>query len=398
MDKRKIKKQKELEHAAKVAEKKAKKEKLGKTGKLVLVGIGIAAMVLSVTSMACSGFINMKNGPDYKLTGGVAAEVNGLAVTEDTVTKQIMAMRSSGDYDDDADWAQYLVDQGLTPESLREYIVEDYINQLLMQNAIKEYNIQVSDAELNDAWNQTVAGYESEDAFIELLEQIGYTKDSYKESMAGNIAQQKLRDTVAPKNDVSDEDIVAYYNDNVEMFNDARKSSHILFAVNEDGSNKDEQRAAAQEVLDKLNAGEITFEDAAKEHSDDGSGAQGGNVGWDRLTTFVPEYQQALSQLGVGEMSGIIESQFGFHIIMCTDAFMLDQPASSADELPDEFVDYIRNICANQGTDEAYANWQKEYRESADIHINPMPEDVPYNVSLDGVVPSTPEDKQPVED
>ena len=397
MDKRKIKKQKELEHAAKVEEKKAKKEKLGKTGKLVLVGIGIAAMVLSVTSMACSGFLNMQNGPDYELTGGVAAKVNGVAVTEDTVTKQIMAMRASGDYADDAAWAQYLVDQGLTPETLREYIIEDYVNQLLMQSAIKEYEIQVSDAELNDAWNQTVAGYESEDAFMELLEQIGYTKDSYMESMAGNIAQQKLREVVAPKNDVSDEEIVAYYNDNVDVFNDARNSAHILFAVNEDGSNKDEQLAAAEEVLNKLNSGEITFEDAAKEYSDDGSGAQGGNVGWDRLTTFVPEYQQALSELGVGDMSGIVESQFGFHIIKCTDLFMLEQPAVSVDELPAEFVDYIRNICANQGTNEAYANWQKEYRESADITINPMPENVPYNVSLEGVTPSEPEATEPTE-
>ena len=398
MDKRKIKKQKELEHAAKVEEKKAKTEKLGKTGKLVLVGIGIAAMVLSVTSMACSGFLNMHNGPDYELTGGVAAEVNGIAVTEDTVTKQIMAMRASGDYADDAAWAQYLVDQGLTPESLREYIINDYIDQLLIKNAIKEYNIVVSNEELEAAWNQTVAGYGSEDAFVEFLEQIGYTKQSYMDSMAQNMAMEKLREVVAPKNDVADEDIVNYYNENDGTFNNARKSSHILFSVNKDGSNKEEQRAAAEDVLKKINSGEISFEDAAKEYSDDGSGKDGGNVGWDRLTTFVPEYQDALSKLGAGEVSGIVESQYGYHIIMCTETFNLDGAAKKIDQIPNEIAEYIRNICANKGTDEAYANWRKEYRESADITINPMPENVPYNVSLEGVTPSKQDEEKSKED
>ncbi len=48
-------------------------------------------MVLSVTSVACSGILNqVSNGNGYELTGGVAATVNGVKITEDTVTKQII--------------------------------------------------------------------------------------------------------------------------------------------------------------------------------------------------------------------------------------------------------------------------------------------------------------------
>ena len=55
-----------------------RKEKLSKTGKIVLVAIGIAAMLLSVSAMACSGVLNeVQNQEDYQLTGGVAATVNG---------------------------------------------------------------------------------------------------------------------------------------------------------------------------------------------------------------------------------------------------------------------------------------------------------------------------------
>ena len=59
--------------------KEARKEKLSKTAKIVLVAIGILAMLLSVTAMACSGVLNEVNKEEpYELTGGVAATVNGV--------------------------------------------------------------------------------------------------------------------------------------------------------------------------------------------------------------------------------------------------------------------------------------------------------------------------------
>ena len=93
------------------------KEKMGKVAKYVLVAIGCAAMLLSVTAMACSGVLNQvsSGGDSYHLTGGVAAEVNGVNITEDTVTKQIMSTRESGGYDTDEAWATYLSSQGQTP-------------------------------------------------------------------------------------------------------------------------------------------------------------------------------------------------------------------------------------------------------------------------------------------
>ena len=91
-------------------------EHLSKAGKIVLVAIGCLAMLLSVTAMACSGFLSQES-TGYHLTGGVAATVNGTNITEDTVTRQIMSQRSSGGYDSDEDWAQYLVDNGMTPRA-----------------------------------------------------------------------------------------------------------------------------------------------------------------------------------------------------------------------------------------------------------------------------------------
>lgn len=111
---------------------------MSKGVKILLVAIGCAAMILSVSTMACSGIINQsKNKESYTLTGGVAAKVDGVNITEDTVTKQIMNVRTSGGYDTDKKWAQYLVDNSMTPESYRASVIDSLARQYLVQKAEK---------------------------------------------------------------------------------------------------------------------------------------------------------------------------------------------------------------------------------------------------------------------
>ena len=91
--------------AASSSRKKQRKTYVSKTVKIVLVVIGVLAMLLSVSAMACSGLMSQaEDTSGYKLTGGVAATINGTNLTEDTVTKQIMSMRTSYGYTKDKDW------------------------------------------------------------------------------------------------------------------------------------------------------------------------------------------------------------------------------------------------------------------------------------------------------
>ena len=372
-----------------VSEKALRKERVSKGVKIALVALGCLAMVLSVTSMACSGFLSQRSS--YHLTGGVAATVNDVQITEDTVTQDIMQVRSS--YDSDEAWAQYLVDNGYTPASLREQVIQRYVQQALVDQAERENNISVSSDELEQAWQDAATSSGGEDALLAMVQAVGYDKDTYKsEILLPQLEEEKLQQAVAPV-DVTDEEVVAYINENIDTYNDARRSSHILFAVNDDGSNDEEQKAAAQEVLDQINAGEISFEDAAEEHSDDGSGAEGGDVGWDCLTQFVTEYQTALDGLEKGQVSELVRSTYGYHIIKCTDYFHVDGQVASLDEVPDEIETYVRNILETQESQTAYSAWYAEYEAQATITINEMPEDVPYNVSLEGVTPSSTTDE-----
>lgn len=365
--------------------KQQRKEKLSKAGKIALVVIGVAAMLLSVTAMACSGVLNeVQNKEEYKLTGGVAATVNGVNIKEDTVTEQIMSLRSSS-YKTDAEWATYLSQQGLTPATYRDSVIQSIARQYLLMEAEKEYNITVSQEDLDKAWSDSVAGYGGDEkAFVDMITQVGFTKETYLENIKSSLAQQKLREKVASVKDPSDEQIVEYLNENLATYDDARRSSHILFKVAEDASEQDWNKAKdeAQKVLDKLNAGEIEFADAAKEYSDDTSAKNGGDVGWDKLTTFVTEYQDALSALSKGQTSGLVKTTYGYHIIMCTDQFDVDS-VGGIDEVPEGLRDAVvdRIKAAEEG--EKYSKWLTEYTEKADIKINEMPSDVPYNVDIE---------------
>lgn len=364
--------------------KQARKEKLSKAGKIVLVVIGIAAMLLSVSAMACSGVLNqVQSQEDYKLTGGVAATVNGVNIKEDTVTEQIMSLRQSS-YESDEDWATYLSQQGLTPESYRENVIDSIARQYLLTQAEKEYDITVSQDDLDEAWDEAVENYGGdEDTFVDMITQFGFTKETYQENTKSSLAQEKLREKVASVEDPTDDQIVSYINENLDTYNDARRSSHILFKVADDATDEEsaEVEAKAQEVLDKLNAGEVEFADAAKEYSEDSSADDGGDVGWDKLTTFVTEYQDALSALSTGQMSGLVKTTYGYHIILCTDQFNVES-VSSADEIPEAIRDAISSKIKTEEESAKCSTWLNDYIDKADIKINEMPEDVPYNVDM----------------
>ncbi len=359
--------------------------KIGNGVKYVLVAIGVLAMLLSVTGVACSGVLNqVSNNEGYKLTGGVAATVNDVKITEDTVTEQIMSTRSSMGYDSDEDWANYLASNNMTPESYREQVINNIADQLLVSQAERDNNISVSDDEVEDAWKDAASSYGSEDDFVNMLSQVGYTEDSYKEMLRQNLMTKKLYEAVAPVDDPSDKDIIAYANENLDTYNGAKRSSHILIKVDSgaDDAAKKKAKKKAQEILDKINAGDISFKDAAKKYSEDSSASKGGDVGWDKLTTFVDAYQKALDGLKKGEVSGVVESDYGYHIIKCTDVFKVDGKVTSIDQIPKDlrstFSQSIKST--KQGT--AYNDWLTKTREEADIKINDMPADVPYNVDM----------------
>jgi peptidyl-prolyl cis-trans isomerase D len=118
---------------------------------------------------------------------------------------------------------------------------------------------------------------------------------------------------------VTDAEVKAWYDGNKDRFRQAeeRRASHILIASEKLG--KDKAKAKAEELLQQIRKNPGAFEDLAKKNSDDpGSASKGGDLGFFGRGMMVKPFEDTTYALKEGEISGVVESDFGFHIIKLT--------------------------------------------------------------------------------
>lgn len=331
--------------------------------------------VVGVSAACCIALVGC-GGTNYGYTGSVAATVNGAEIQEDTITKYIQDFRTSSDLTSDDDWGNWMKENSFDPATVRDQVIDYYVENELKKQACDEKGITVERSQVDDEINNMKANYDSDDAWKQALSSAGLTEDQYRESVEAGLLDKALEDAVAGDAATADDSkVLDMLNTYYTMFNGAKKSSHILFASGD--------TEKAQEVLDQINAGTLDFAEAAKQYSTDtASAADGGNVGWDAINSFVTDYTDALDGLSVGQVSGLVTSDYGIHIIKCTDEFTCDGKATSLSAYPQEFVDYISNIVKDQSKSTAYSNWFNDYKAQADIQNNDMPENVPYNLDM----------------
>ena len=197
-------------------------------------------------------------------TARVLAQVNGKAITDEDVTRFIMAMGRNGQ--------AYNNPQG------RAAVLEQLIAQRLF----------LLDAQRNL--------YEREQAFKDQLAAV-------KEQLLMEYAISKCVESVR----VTEEEVRAYYDSHKDEMTEGEtvNASHILV--------DSEEKAA--EILAAINAGEISFEDAARDNSSCPSSAQGGNLGDFGRGQMVPEFDTACLEMEEGEVRGPVKTQFGYHLI-----------------------------------------------------------------------------------
>ncbi|MEF2654929.1 MAG: peptidylprolyl isomerase [Eggerthellaceae bacterium] len=327
-------------------------------------------------SAACCFALAGCGGTNYGYTGGVAATVNGTEIQEDTITKYVQDFRTSSDLGSDQDWANWMSENSLDPETVRSQVIDYYTEVELKKQACNEKSITIDSAKVDEQLNSMKSSYESDDAWKEALNSAGLTEEQYRESIESGLRDEALMENVAGDAATADDaQTLEMLNTYYTMFNGAKRSSHILFASGDE--------ATAQQVLDQINAGTLDFAEAAKQYSTDTTSAEnGGDVGWDATNTFVQEYTDSLSSLSKGQVSGLVTSDYGIHIIMCTDEFSCDGTATSVSDYPSEFVEYIANILKSQNQSTAYNEWFDSYKEQADIQTNEMPSNVPYNLDM----------------
>lgn len=338
-----------------------------------------AALIAALALVGCNSNVTAASSSSVEgLTGGVAATVNGNEIMEDEVTTLIQSWRSANGLSDQDTWGNYLVSINDDPVMFREEIIDLFISQKLVAQACEERGIEVTDEELDESVANMRANYESDEAWEEALAQAGTTEEEYRENVKNSMLEQRLQDAIAEEADttVTEEDMLEAAQMYATYIDGSRRSSHILFSLDDEET--------AKQVLEQLKNGEIEFEDAVSEYSiDTASAAEGGDVGWDMINSFVTEYSEGLSALDAGEMSDLVESQYGYHIIKCTEIYTAPEDGvTSLDQVPDDLVEIITSELESGAQTTAISEWYSEYKEAADIVINDMPEGLPYDVDM----------------
>lgn len=331
------------------------------------VSVFVLAIICCISLAGC--------GSQYGYTGGTAASVNGTPIDEDTVTKYIQDFRTSSDLSSDEAWASWLKESSQDPASIRNQVIDYYVQQELIKQAAQENEVVVEQDAINQQVDAMKKNYSNDKAWQDALAQSGVTEDQYRESIEMGLTSRALQDKVVTEVDTSDDaGLLEFMNTYKDMINGSKRSSHILFAA--------EDQAKAEEVVGMLTSGQIDFAAAAQQYSTDtASASKGGDVGWNTINNYVEQYSAALDSIDKGQIT-LTASDYGIHVILCTDVLNIEGEPTSLSAYPQEIIDYMRNIYGSQKKAENFQEWLNHYKEESDVVINEMPANVPYNIDL----------------
>ena len=248
---------------------------------------------------------------------GIAATVQGQEITEARLQAGI---------------DNYLLRQGTNIgvmrdpnryNELREKILDVLIGQELLWQAARRDKIFVDDAEVDQAFAQYQAQFDDELSFNNKLSDGGFNKSSFQQNLKQQLSVRKwIQEFVLKDVSVSDAEVSAFYNENKAEFIEPEKirARHILIKLESGAS--DEIRASALEQLSAIRQEIVegaNFASLASEKSQGPSAANGGDLGYFTRGQMVPGFEQAAFALAPGEVSEIVETRFGFHLIKLED-------------------------------------------------------------------------------
>ena len=144
------------------------------------------------------------------------------------------------------------------------------------------------------------------------------------------------------------------------------RARHVLLRTSQQLNAETASRRLA-EYKRQIETGSKTFEDIARQYSEDGSAASGGDLGWSAPGVMVPEFEAAMNELAVNGLSAPVVSRFGVHLIQVLER---RDVALEIKQLREQ----ARNVLREQRFDQAYLDWTKELRSRAYVELREPPQ------------------------
>ncbi|UCV10265.1 SurA N-terminal domain-containing protein [Dechloromonas denitrificans] len=222
--------------------------------------------------------------------------------------------------------------QGMTPASFEAQLRQDLTLQQLAgavaQSGVRPHSLTDRILALQTEKREVMEYRFALDAY---LSKVKLSDDAVKKFYDENARQFQMpeqakaefvvlsMDTIGSQLAVTDAEIKAWYDGHKDRFLQAeeRRASHILLASDKHG--KDKAKTKAEELLKEIQKTPAAFADLAKKNSDDpGSASKGGDLGFFGRGMMVKPFEDAAFSQKEGDISGVVESDFGFHIIKVT--------------------------------------------------------------------------------
>ena len=174
----------------------------------------------------------------------------------------------------------------LTDEEMSKQVLLRMMNNILVKEAAKSYNLSAEESDLEEVVTRVLSQFKSpEEADKELEKRYGWNMKTYKEKvMRPYILQNKLAE-----------------------------------AIQDDTKMQSEVKSRAEDLLKQIKEG-ADFSEMAKKYGEDGTAANGGDLGWFARGEMVPQFEAAAFALKKGEMAeALVESPYGYHLIIVDD-------------------------------------------------------------------------------
>jgi len=298
----------------------------------------------------------------------VVARVNGAVITRKDLDEAMQAFSSQ------------LARQGRRipagqAAALQQGALDELIGrQLILQQGSKQIPADI-DKKVQDQIEQTKARSGGDEEFKRSLADSGMTLEQYARQVRDNlIVREVIRSIVDQQTKVSTNDAKAFYDANPDQFKQPElvRASHILIRCSPDATDdvKKEKRAEIDAALARIKSGEKFADVARKVSEDPGSAGNGGDLGFFPRGRMVPEFDTAAFSLKSNEVSSVITTQFGYHILQVTGR----KPAQTMpfDQVKAQIVDYLKTRKGSEAT----RTYVADLRKSAKVEVF-LPEPTP---------------------
>ena len=341
------------------------------------------AILLALVNVSCKPKSPKEAGAEKTSAGGLPAEandtsksdadkvavtVNGVNITESDVQSLIKPQ-----LDMIAAQSKQLPPTMLEPykKQLREQALEQLIRSALLDQKIRDANIVVTDEEVIDKIREIASDSPNLLSLEEIkkqLEQYGQDFEKVKQDVRVGLLRNRFMEVQwQGKTDVTEDEARKYHEQNPKRFEmpEQIRASHILikFDAADSGTDPNEAKAKARAktegLLKQIKEG-ADFAELAKTNSACPSAPGGGDLGFFPRGKTTPPFEKVAFELEVGQVSDIVETEYGYHVIKVTGH--KDASVVSFEQAKQEIVDQL--------TQEKQARFVEEYITSLKAHAN----------------------------